>query len=369
MNFILSLQVEAKKLMHNFKNSAAVTKIKAIYSKRITPKQLKDLSNCKSVPEIASYLKNRTNYSNFLKEVDENSIHRGELEILIKKQNFSNYEKILHYFDSADETIFKIILNEFEVLEILKIILLLKTNNIHEYITYLPGYLISKCKIDLLKLAKIKNFFDLLDVLKNTWYFKILKKFKSDNLSENITFDYSACEQLIFEQFFSHVLKFIDKKMNRLETIQLKKIIKLEIYYMNICKIFRERIIFNSDVNQTKQQVLFFNKTLLKKEFQNLVYSKNVGDFKMNLQKCFNNFNKKNHNFEFLKTKNSYIENYFAKLKNKNFEHLLHLSNSVSVVFYVFHKLTQIEISNLIYTIEGVRYGLSPKKIQTLHII
>lgn len=352
--------------MHNFKNTAAVTKIKALYGKKITKNQLKYLANCKSVSTIATYLKNKTCYSDILKEVDENQIHRGELEILIKKQNFNNYEKVSHYFNFDNESILKIIINEFEMLEVLKIISLIKINKSNEYITYLPGYLISKCNINLLQLAKAKNFSNLLNILKNTWYYEILKKFQPNNSDNDIIIDYTTCEYLIFKKFLKQTFKFIEQKMNNLEKFQLKKLINLEIECLDICNIFRKKIIFNLERSEIENNILTLNKNLNQNKFENLITSKNLEDFKFKLNIFLKKHNTNAKNFD---VKNNYIENYFAKLKNHIFQHLLHLSDNVSVVFYIFHKLTQIEISNLIYTIEGVRYGLLPQKIQDLLIV
>lgn len=343
-------------------SGAVVAKIKSIYGKKIQKDQLIELSNCKSVSSIASYLKSNTHYCKILKNINENTIHRGQLENFLRQQNFNNYQKIYRYLNKQNKTFFKLTIEEFELLEILKAILLLKANNIKQYITNLPGYLISKCNVDLLGLAKIENFDNLLALLKHTQYYKPLSKLKPTSEQTNI--DYSACEYELFKQFFNKTFRTIEQNINKTEQNDLKKLINLQIDHLNICRIYRERIIFNKNREKIIEKIFPFHKVLNESSTNYLIDSKSSEEFNSKLKELF----KINKNIKNIFSGN-YIENFMHKLDYKDCKRLIHLSNSFSVVFYAFHKLSQIEISNLIYAIEGVRYGMLAKEIQKLYII
>ncbi len=348
--------------MQNFSNKAIIAKIRSIYGKQVSNNQLRELANCKNVETIASYLKNNTCYKNILQNIDENTIHRGQLENLLKQQNFNNYEKIYRYANDKKDVVFKIIIREFELLEILRIIVLLKANNPNKYIIGLPGYLISKCEINLLALARVENFENLLTVLRNTKYFKVLKKFTPTN---NNKIDYAACEHALYEQFFKNTFELADERMARFEKLEFKKLITLQIDYLNICSIYREKVLFNSNDEKIKRRIFPFHRILNNEKIKNLIDSKNDEEFESKLKQIFKNPNNLN---EMLQNKNHHIESYFAKLNHKICKQFLHLSSNVSIVFYAFHELAKIEISNLIYAIEGVRYGVSAKEIEKLFI-
>ena len=66
--------------------NAVLTKSRAKYGKRLNNRQYVDLINCKSVSEIASYLKSRTKYASCLKGYYPESMHRGFLEDVYKRQ-------------------------------------------------------------------------------------------------------------------------------------------------------------------------------------------------------------------------------------------------------------------------------------------
>ncbi len=63
--------------MNTSLNPAVVAKIRALYGTRIGPEQYKELAHCKSVPDIAAYLKSSTRYAQMLQNVSEATIHRG----------------------------------------------------------------------------------------------------------------------------------------------------------------------------------------------------------------------------------------------------------------------------------------------------
>ncbi|HRX92428.1 MAG TPA: V-type ATPase subunit, partial [Candidatus Izemoplasmatales bacterium] len=73
--------------MGSFVANAMVVKIKAIHGRLLKANDFEELSKKKSVPEIAAYLKNHPNYQDMLSDIQESSIHRGQLEGLIKKNN------------------------------------------------------------------------------------------------------------------------------------------------------------------------------------------------------------------------------------------------------------------------------------------
>ena len=125
--------------MSIFSDNVVVAKIHAMYGKMLTPAQYEDLIACKSVPDIASYLKNNTSYSNVLENANEILIHRGQLENFIKKQSFENYSKIYRYMSGSGNDMFNMMIEEFEMLEVLRMILLLKAGKSDEYIVSLPG--------------------------------------------------------------------------------------------------------------------------------------------------------------------------------------------------------------------------------------
>lgn len=349
--------------MSIFSDNVVIAKTRTMYGNMLRSKQYDDLIICKNVPDIAAYLKNNTIYSNILANVNEVTIHRGQLEVLLKKQAFENYSKIYHYLNNNANNMFKMIIEEFEILEILRMILLLKANNPGEYIISLPGFLISKCRINLLELAKVRSFDDLLGCLSNTHYHKILCK--HEPTEENPKIDYISCEHSMYNHFFKRLFNMINNKMKKSEKIELNRLVGTRLDNLNICNIYREKVLFKSEPNQIKKRIFPFFRSLTKDKIEAVISSPDLDQMNKLVQELFANDNKIN---EMSEQKVYYVENYTSRLRHKLCKHYLHLSNNVSTVFYAFYVLSQIEISNLIYIIEGIRYNVSQNEIKNLLI-
>ena len=83
-------------------NHAVTAKARALYGRRITPEQYKDLLRCRNVPEVASYLKSSTSYADALQNISESNIHRGQLENMLRRWNFDSYAKMYYYLNSNE---------------------------------------------------------------------------------------------------------------------------------------------------------------------------------------------------------------------------------------------------------------------------
>ena len=349
--------------MSIFSDNSVIAKTRTMYGNMLKSKQYEDLIMCKNVPDIAAYLKNHTTYSTILNNVNEVTIHRGQLEVLIKKQAFENYSKIYHYLNNNENAMFKMIIEEFEILEILRMILLLKANNPGEFIVSLPGFLISKCRVNLLELAKARSFDDLLECLNNTHYYKVL--FKHKPTYEEPKINYISCEHSMYSHFFKRLFNIINHKSKKSERMELNRLTGTRLDILNICNIYREKVLFKSNPGQIKSRIFPFFRSLTKDKIEEAISSSSSDQLNKLMQDLFSNNYKIN---KISETEVYYIENYASRLKNKLCKHYLHLSNNVSTVFYAFYVLSQIEISNLIYIIEGIRYKVSPNEIKSLLI-
>lgn len=72
-------------MLSSFSSNAVLSKARAMYGKRLTAENYRDLLNCRTVGEVAAVLKSRTSYGTVLAGINENEIHRGILEAELKK--------------------------------------------------------------------------------------------------------------------------------------------------------------------------------------------------------------------------------------------------------------------------------------------
>ena len=129
------------------KNSPAVlSKARAMYGKRITPAQFDEMLRCPSVVEVAAYLKGHTHYQKVLSGISENDIHRGQLEELLRRAFLEECDKLFYYQGQLAGTQFDFFLQETEIQELMRMVLLIRAGKTEHFIVELPQHLMQHRK-------------------------------------------------------------------------------------------------------------------------------------------------------------------------------------------------------------------------------
>ena len=77
--------------------SGLSTKIRAMQSRLTTMDQFEEILQLSDVTQVAAYLKRMPEPSSRWDALDENTLHRGQIEKLLKKSIFQNFSRIYHF--------------------------------------------------------------------------------------------------------------------------------------------------------------------------------------------------------------------------------------------------------------------------------
>ena len=130
-----------------FSYSGLSTKIRALQSKLMTEEELSEIVQLPNVPQIVAYLKRKPEYSRAWANLDENDLHRGQIEKLLKQSIFRNFSKIYHFANKEQRRFLSLYSKRYEIL-VLKAILhhskldldrLAATTNMEEFVNALKG--------------------------------------------------------------------------------------------------------------------------------------------------------------------------------------------------------------------------------------
>ncbi len=83
--------------MRIYSGNAVLTKIRAIFGKRLTRSDYAQMARKRDVGEVAALLRENASYQAALKNVRETTVHRGQLEELLKKDIFYKYSALRRY--------------------------------------------------------------------------------------------------------------------------------------------------------------------------------------------------------------------------------------------------------------------------------
>ena len=95
--------------------SGISTKIRAMQSKLINEQQLAEIAQLTSVPQVVSYLKKTPQYGAVWSNVDENALHRGEIEVMLKKTIFQNFSQIYSFADKEQRKFLMLYSKRYEI--------------------------------------------------------------------------------------------------------------------------------------------------------------------------------------------------------------------------------------------------------------
>lgn len=335
-------------------SEALTAKLHAMHGKSMSPQNYRELIRKQSVSEIASYIKHQTSYADALRDINESSVHRGQLENDLRRQFYTEYLKMLHYAQVQEMEFYNFFVIRMEIDEILSCFRFLNAGRQGEYFFSLPSYFASRAKFDLFGLAKVSSYKDLLNLLHSTPYYDILKQF--DPEAENHT-DIIRLENEFNKYYYSHILSVADRFFTGRDRQDIRNIFGTEIDLRNISEVFRLKKYFQVKNDYIRGLLLPFYCKLHREELAAMVDAPDIDGAIQVLNRTYYGKFAGNSSFDT-------IEKFSQQAIYVFNRRALAFSQSAPVAVVAYLNLKSIEIGNLIRIIEGVRYGLSPAEIE-----
>ena len=91
--------------MSLFRYSGLTTKVRAMSGKLLTKQDFDQISNLQSVPEVIAWLKKKPSYAAVLGNENENDLHRGQAEGMIRRSFYADFSK-LYRFSNLEQRAF-----------------------------------------------------------------------------------------------------------------------------------------------------------------------------------------------------------------------------------------------------------------------
>ncbi len=347
-------------MLNSFSNKAILAKARAMYGNRLTEDDYNEMLRKRSVSEVAAYLKGTKNYADALSNINEATIHRGQLEAMLRRDLFNRYVKLCKYENAKGrEDFYYYIVRESEIDQILRCIMLLNAGEPEKLIIDLPGFLISHASFSLLELAKVRSYEELLEALHTTPYYEVLKKFPPDEKGQ---IDYTRCEVALKTLSYSHLIELARRSFVGKTEDEILEIIKIDIELTNLNIIFRLKTYFHKTPEEIREYLYPFSCKISPSKLNQLVEAEGKDDFLKAFYETRYGARVKDRDYLF-------IEDYTKRVNYLYNRHLLRFSIQAPSVLYTYVILSKVEISNIISVIEGIRYDVPTAEIQKLLIL
>lgn len=332
--------------------SAPNTKIKAMIPSLLKDRDYDELLSKKSVKEIVEYLKRDTAYSEVLKEVVPEQIHRGKLEAIFKQSQVDDYIKLIHYFSGYSKEFIKLLLVRYEI-EDLKILLRgIEAEKDPDKMRAAFIYLGQYSKVDYDELAKSRSIGDLIDSLKDTIYYSILQ---SAYPHYEETHNLFHMEMNLDLSYFRMIKKMI-KKLSMDDNKILSKLIGMQVDLFNIIWIYRCKTYYELAPEQILNYTIDLYYSLDLQVVKEMCQAVSIEELEKTVQKTSYRKIFEEKKFEEI-LQGRAVQQYFYQTFHKAMKRgQLNLGTVLS-----YFKLKEYEIRDLITLIEMVRYENPPE--------
>ncbi|MBR0575344.1 V-type ATPase subunit [Proteiniclasticum sp. BAD-10] len=350
--------------MKNMDSPAIASKAKAMYGNRLKQEDYEELIRKRSVPEIAAYLKNETDYGASLKDIYENTIHRGQLEQLIRRHMFQRLLKLLKFSQLTKNEFYKMNLIQREIDIILMSVRALTPDKFEDddrfddMVMSLPVFLNDYLSFNMAALPSAKTFGDILKVLERTPYHGILQAYPPDKEGK---LDYTSMERELQSYYYEYVFEVINRTFKGKRKKELLEIYRTQIELSNITKIYRFKKFFKV-TNAEIRKAMLGNKTRMSRaQIDELIELPTAEDVLKALESSKYHLYIDDDDYVF-------IEYYANKIKYNLAKRYMHFSIDAPLIFTAYSILFETEVQNLVNIIEGIRYETPIEEIEKLLI-
>ena len=180
--------------------NAILTKARTMLGKHLTEDDYKTLLNCHTVAQVASYLKTNTQYRSALKNVNETTVHRGQLETALREKLFDRFASLCRYQLTVGESFSEFLIIKGEIEQILRFLRHFMAGRPEEYIFALPEFFQKHSTIDLYELSSVRNTQDFFQVISKSRFSKALAPYAANASA----FDFTGIEHALFRMAPAH---------------------------------------------------------------------------------------------------------------------------------------------------------------------
>lgn len=344
--------------MASEENNALATKIRSMYGKRITPVNYRELLRKQTVNEVAAYLKQLPGYSALLSDTNENLVHRGQLENTLRRQVFEEYVRMSYFIDLSERDFYEYVIMDMEINEILTCLRFINAGRQGDYLFSLPSFFVQHATFDLVSLAKVHSYSDLIDLLKGTPYQPILEKFQPDSAGK---IDSIPVEIAFKRYYYGRLLSLIANTYEDESGDTVRNAIGLEIDLQNLMIILRLRKYFQASTDYIRSLLIPHYYKVSKSDLEKIMQEPDADSAEKAIFST-------RYGESFKKNKFDFPEKYGMQVEFEYNRRVLRYTMSTPELVVSYMNLKNVELSNLISIIEGIRYSLPPAEIAKLLI-
>lgn len=344
--------------------AAVNTKVRALEGKLLDTDDYTNLLSQKSVSGIAGYLKQNTGYSKSLEGIDDNTIHRGEFENILKDTLISSFEKIAHYLNDDYKKFYRTLFIRYEIEDLKSILRIIKAHEDNasstSYMDSQNSYVFlgrySRLNID--NLLSSKNYVEFISNLRGTVYYEYLHHLVETKSGIKM-FNIAMALDLAYFDVFYKSLALINKTDRKI----MEYIQGINVDLLNIQWIYRGRKFYNLSTEELFNYTIAYGKEFSRNDIKDLCYSGSLDEFqKMVLNTRYSFL------FDQEDTMDVFMERRILRYQYFKLKHLKTREGMDIGQMMVYSLLREFEVRDVISIIESIRYEMPEEEARKFMI-
>ena len=343
-------------MLEKYSTNAVAAKIRSVCGRMLTMDDFMEMVAKRSVAEVADYLAHTPRYSERLRDIDPNTVHRGLLEQLLDEENYTLYRRLTSFSGLEDKPFYDFLLKRHECRQLINLVNAVSCGLQLSFVQTLPSYLINGSRIDFLALARCRSVEELTAALKGTRYYKL---FRSFGRTPEGKVDFTDAEIKLRTSLYEGLIEDVEKSGFGRDGDELLSLIRSEIDVINIINAYRLKAFFGYTPDEIRKTVLPF--TQMGKTSMNKLYNCPEAG-KMRNVVAASPYGR------YMSAEDDDIEPPLRKRTLTTMKHTLARTCAAPVSLYAFMYVCENELRNIVRVIEGVRYDVDPAMIYKLLI-
>jgi len=334
-----------------FKYADLSTKIRAMKGKMLTSNDYEQMMLKTNVNEVATYLKNSTNYKDALENLTDNGAHRGQLEVLLYRAVVTDALKIAKHLEGQEKKIYRYIYRKLETEDVKKMLRTLQMGQELSELDRSTLFVSHYSKIDFNKSLKAINIGHLIETLKDTYFYPILKQLVDDKGK----IDIFKAEMLLDLSYYQKMEKQVKKMPKGKDRDVMRELFGLEADFKNLFWIFRAKKYYSLTKEMIYRYMIPFRYKLTKETLNEMIEAIDMEQVVKLIDKTFYG---KIVDFELERVELQFLS-YMHKVQERSMRN--EPFTIAPIIGYMY--LKEIEVLNITNIVEGIRYDVEPEKI------
>ena len=178
--------------------SGISAKIRAMQSKLTTEEQFQEILQLSSVPQVITYLKHTKEYEEAWASLDENTLHRGQIEKLLKASVFNNFSRIYQFSNPEQRKFLDLYSKRYEIRVLKEIMTDLFDHRNTDPVDVTPyrNFFRKHSNMDLDRLIACTSMEEFITALKGNEFYQPLSQIQ--NHESALLFDYGMALDLYY---------------------------------------------------------------------------------------------------------------------------------------------------------------------------